>query len=254
MYSSIKEQFSIVWALTKRDYAIQFAGSTLGFLWVILQSITFIVLYLFLLTGLGLQSSGIRSSSTSYVVTGILFWLPLQECILRGTVILTENRQLLKKTGLGVEKFLQVPMLQMFVHFGILSVPSFLVLYLINELNWKICILSVFWYLIVIAFLYPLLSYLARANVLLRDISPIIRLFIQVFFWASPIIYFPPHSLQSILSLNPIFGLLEIFRYLVIKNYPTPDFPWSVLVCSGLFAIVLYNSKKHLNRLILDQL
>ncbi len=253
MYSSIKEQFFIVWALTKRDYAIQFAGSTLGFLWVILQSITFILLYLFLLTGLGLHS-GVRSSSTSYVITGILFWLPLQECILRGTVILTENRQLLKKTGLGIEKFLQVPLLQMLVHFLILSVPSFLVLYFINELNWKICIFSVAWYFVVIAFVYPILSYLSRANVLLRDISPILRLFIQVFFWASPIIYFPPNSLQPYLSLNPIFGFLEVFRYLVIQNYPTPNFPWSILVCSGLCVVVLYNSRKHLNRLILDQL
>ncbi|MCB1178919.1 MAG: ABC transporter permease, partial [Leptospiraceae bacterium] len=180
--------FLLIWSLCKRDYAIQFAGSILGLFWVVIQSVVLISLYLMIFWVLDIHPTS-KASSISYIITGILFWLPIQEFLNRGTVILTENRQLIKKTGLGVNIFLKVPLFQMYLHFLILSIPCYIVLYFLGSLNLSFFFVSFIWYIILGLILYPIISYLGRANVILKDISPVIRLFLQVLFWGSPLLY-----------------------------------------------------------------
>ena len=57
------------------------------------------------------------------------------------------------------------------------------------------------------------------SNVLLKDISPIIRLFLQFGFWTLPIIYFPPSNWGNILQYHPLLPFLEIFRAILLPEY-----------------------------------
>lgn len=184
------KSLSILWILVKRDYALQFAGSSLGISWMLVQNLSLILIYTIVFLLLHLKGNPESASDfIGYTFSGLLFWIPLQEYMIRGTSILTENRQLIKRSPLGPEIFLWIPYVQMFIHFTVTAVPVLIVLFTLGKLNVILFPVSIFVILAVGYLLSFIQGYLARANVILRDITPLIRLISQFFFWSLPILY-----------------------------------------------------------------
>jgi ABC-type polysaccharide/polyol phosphate export permease len=99
-----------------------------------------------------------------------------------------------------------------------LSLDPRQVVILINKFN-IYSILVYPWMVFTAFYLFPFLRYLSMSNVLLKDISPIIRLFLQFGFWTLPIIYFPPSNWGNILQYHPLLPFLEIFRAILLPEY-----------------------------------
>lgn len=96
----------ILWILVRRDYALQFAGSALGISWMLVQNLSLILIYTIVFLFIHLKGNPESASYfIGYTFSGLLFWIPLQEYIIRGTSILTENRQLIKRSPLGPVNF-----------------------------------------------------------------------------------------------------------------------------------------------------
>ena len=202
----------------RRDYAMQYAGAALGSLWFLIQGFLLLLLYIFISDGIAIFRGGSSTRNVPFIISGILFWIPIQEMIQKSTTILTENRSIIKKSGIGLDIFYLIPILQMLIHVFILSIPSFLYMILINKFN-IYSILVYPWMVFTAFYLYPFLRYLSMSNVLLKDISPIIRLFLQFGFWTLPIIYFPPPNWGNILQYHPLLPFLEIFRAILLPEY-----------------------------------
>ncbi|OCC28122.1 Uncharacterized protein GNX_3316 [Leptospira interrogans serovar Canicola] len=173
----------ILWILVRRDYALQFAGSALGISWMLVQNLSLILIYTIVFLFIHLKGNPESASDfIGYTFSGLLFWIPLQEYIIRGTSILTENRQLIKRSPLGPEIFLWIPYIQMLIHFTVTAVPVLVVLGILGKLNLVLFPISIFIMFVVGYLLSFIQGYLARANVILRDITPLIRLISQFFF------------------------------------------------------------------------
>lgn len=113
----------ILWVLVRRDYALQFAGSALGISWMLVQNISLILIYTIVFLFIHLKGNPESASDfIGYSFSGLLFWIPLQEYMIRGTSILTENRQLIKRSPLGPEIFLWIPYIQMLIHFTVTAI------------------------------------------------------------------------------------------------------------------------------------
>ncbi|TGL76839.1 ABC transporter permease [Leptospira yasudae] len=245
----------ILWILVRRDYALQFAGSSLGISWMLIQNLSLILIYTIVFLFLHLKGNPESASDfIGYAFSGLLFWIPLQEYMIRGTSILTENRQLIKRSPLGPEIFLWIPYVQMLVHFAVTAVPILVVLIALDKLN--VCFFP-FGVLIVVVTGYLLSfmqGYLARANVILRDITPLIRLISQFFFWSLPILYVSSGFLQEVNVWNPLNFPLELFRFFLLNDF-VPVFHWKEFLPSLiLFPLVGILSRSKFHSVILDHL
>jgi lipopolysaccharide transport system permease protein len=79
----------------------------------------------------------------------------------------------------------------------------------------------------------------AAMNVFFRDIQSLLTLGIQLWFYASPIIYpvtLVPEQLQTLYFLNPMAGILEGYRDILLRG----QLPGSYLLPSALVTIVLF--------------
>ena len=254
MQTGLKEKIKIIFALVKRDYAIQFAGSILGILWVLIQNLVMIAVYTVVFIFLNLKNSSTQPEYIPYIFSGLLFWLPINDFIIRGTSILTENRHLIKRSPLGSDFFLWVPYFQFLIHMFVTSIPVFVLLYFFSGLSR--------WFFLVYPFilffglyLQMLVHYLARANIILKDISPVIRLFSQFFFWTLPVLYYPVNPLLYQLNWwNPLNYPLEIFRMILLNNYSPRFSPLPFVIYIIVFFIIFQLSKNRFNDLVSDHL
>jgi lipopolysaccharide transport system permease protein len=77
----------------------------------------------------------------------------------------------------------------------------------------------------------------AALNVFYRDIRHVVTLVLQIWFYATPIVYpvtFVPERWRSIYHLNPMVGIIEGYRSVVLYNLP----PAPTLYLSGIISIV----------------
>ncbi|TGK00216.1 ABC transporter permease [Leptospira langatensis] len=252
--SDFLRKFRILLVLVRRDYALQYAGSALGLTWMFLQNLSLILIYTVVFYFLGIRSQGEDPLGYfAYVLSGLLFWIPLQEYLIRGTGILTDNRQLIKRSPLGPEIFLWIPFIQFLLHWAITAVPIFLFLAWAGKLGagLPLAFLCVFCTGLFIACLQ---SYLARINIILRDISPLVRLMTQFLFWGLPILYESKGILGKLNLFNPLFFPLETFRSFLLSGYESKAtfadfFPFLIL-----FLAIFFLSRAKLNQIVLDHL
>lgn len=251
---NLSQKAYLLFALTKRDYAIQYAGSILGIIWMVFQSLFFLGLYVFISIVLNLNQFYNQSKDFSLLLSGVVFWIPLQEYILRTSNILVENRNLLKKTTISPYYILLIPSLQMSFHYILLCIPFGLILYFLGVLNLYFYVFGVGFLILSAFFLFPILVYLANSNILLKDISPILRIFLQLVFWSLPILYSPNSKFSVVLSWNPLFSSLEIFRYFILANY-SPKINW-VSICVLIFvsSFFWFFANLRIQKIVLDHI
>jgi lipopolysaccharide transport system permease protein len=75
-------------------------------------------------------------------------------------------------------------------------------------------------------------------NVFYRDMRPIMVLGLQLWFYASPVIYplsSVPKSLQFVYSLNPMVGVIESYRAILLSQ----QLPGPVIYPAGITAILV---------------
>ncbi|WP_108976443.1 ABC transporter permease [Leptospira ryugenii] len=246
--------FGIIWALVRRDYALQYAGSFLGISWMLLQNLLLISIYATVFLVLGIRHPNQTWDQSSYLLTGLVFWIPLQELLVRGTSILTDNRSLLKRSTLGLDLFLSIPLFQYLIHATITLVPVYALLYVSGQLNPFGAFLGYLCILLTGFYLHLLLHYLSRLNILLKDISPLVRLISQIMFWGLPILYFPQGFLKEVNQMNPLNVPLDMFRACVIPNYVS-QFHWiSFLPFLLTFILIYLLSKRKFQAVVLDHL
>lgn len=245
---------AILWALVRRDYALQYAGSALGVAWVFIQNNVLILLYAAVFLGLGLRGAVEASGHFAYLLSGLAFWLPLNDLLLRGTSILSENRQLLRRAPVGADRLLWIPYIQYLIHSLITAAPVLLLLGWRGELR-PIGVLFA-WLVSVAAGLYLMLAlhYLARANIVLKDLSPLIRLLTQLLFWSAPVLYRAEGWLATINEWNPLSAPLALYRQLLLVQQLGEVIwaPFLIYLALALFAFLV--ARRRLHSVALDHL
>jgi lipopolysaccharide transport system permease protein len=80
---------------------------------------------------------------------------------------------------------------------------------------------------------------LSAMNVFYRDVRPLLGLIIQIWFYASPIIYpmsMVPERIRSLYFLNPMAGILESYRAILVDG----TLPGPYLLFSAALAILIF--------------
>lgn len=239
--------------LVKRDYAVQYSGAVLGITWAVFQS--FAQIGILLLASWLLLRSEKNTAGTAYTLTGLVFWIPIQDMILKGNSILSENRNLLKKSGIRLEYFLMIPMLQMLLQYILVGAPAFIFLSVFSKINAQMIPAATAVFILTAAVIYPFVQYLSLSNVILKDISPAVRIFLQGAFWSLPILYIPGESFQKTASLHPLYFPLFLFRYLLADgSFPDIQSAFSFLCFTAVSVFVFFVSGIQYKKSIMDHL
>lgn len=245
----------ILFVLVRRDYALQYAGSALGLTWMFLQNLSLILIYTVVFYFIGIRTNGEDPIDYfSYMLSGLLFWIPLQEYLIRGTGILTDNRHLIKRSPLGPEIFLWIPFFQYVLHWLITAVPVIIFLFWFGKANWSGLLPGSLTIIATGLFLACIINYFARINIILRDISPLVRLCSQFLFWGLPVLYQSTGVLGKLNVWNPFFFPLELFRSFILSNYESKASFADFLPFLALFFIIFFLSRAKLNQVVLDHL
>jgi len=216
--TSIYKYRGLIWNFIKRDLSSKYVGSLLGLYWSILNPIITLVVYI-MVFGVFLQVRLPGETSiwdfTLYFAAGFLPWQAFQESVTRASRSIIDNKNYIKKVPFPSEIFPIYTILSEFVNLFIGLGIFFILLLILKGLPTVYILLLPLAILLQMVFTLSLAFFLSSGAVYFRDIPQILGALFMIWFWATPIAYtvnLIPEGLQWIVTLNPAYYMLEIYR------------------------------------------
>lgn len=228
----------LLYFLTWRDVKVRYKQTLLGVLWALLQPLCMMAIFaLFFGRLVGVPSDGVPYPLFAFA--GLLPWTFFSTAITSGGNSVVNSANLITKVYFPRLLVPTAAVAASLVDFGIsfLALIALMIYYSVT-ISSRLVMLPVL-FLLVIAIALGFAILMAALNVKYRDIRFVLPFIIQLWFFASPIIY--PSSLlparwQWVFSLNPMTGIIEGFR---ASLFGVTEFNWPAIAFSTVFAIAL---------------
>lgn len=174
-----------------------------------------------------------------YLCAGVLTWGLFAEIIGRGQTIFLEQANLLKKISFPRLSLPIIVILGAVLNFSIIF--ALFTLFLIISDNFPgwvfIGILPIL--LLQIALAIGLGITLGVLNVFFRDVGQFFSIFLQFWFWFTPIVYpssILPKAIQAIMQINPMLPIVSAYQQILVNSqWPT----WQALGYPAVLAALL---------------
>lgn len=230
MFKDVFAERKLIWKLAKNDFKTRYAGSFLGVIWGFVQPIVTVMVY-WLVFQYGLRAEDPGLGDVPYVlwfVTGMIPWLYFSETFMNATNCLLEYNYLVKKMSFRIDVLPVVKLISsFFAHLAFLTFLTFL--YGVYGRLGAIRAICIIYYIISMMFLILGLAYITSAIVVfVRDVGQLINIFLQIFMWATPILWNytrVPERLRWIIYMNPMFYIVQGYR----DSFLGQAYPWSNL-------------------------
>lgn len=231
----------------KRDIVTVYKQTILGPLWFLIQPIFTTIMYMFVFGGLaGISTDG--APQPLFYMSGILLWNYFNSAFMVSSNVFTVNANVFGKVYFPR---LVVPLSGItsnLIKFGI-QLVLFILMYLYYWFQGAD--LHINWTLVLFPFLVFLIAFHAMSWGLIisalttkyRDLTQLVTFGIQLFMYATPVIYplsAAPEKYRDLISLNPLTPIFEAFKYSCMG---CGSLDWSGLLYSTVFmCIVLFLS------------
>ena len=227
----------LLYFLTWRDLKVRYKQTVLGVTWVVLQPLlTTFIFTLFLGMLVRVPSDG--TPYALFVFTGMLPWTFFTGAITTSSNGLVGNAHLITKVYFPRSLIPISAVAGRLVDFAIGSaVLAVLMAYYGVGVTWHLAALPL---LVILLTLLALgLGMAASAlNVRYRDVGVLVPLLLQLWMYASPVVYpvsLVPGRWRRLYALNPLVGVIEGFRSALLGR----EFDWSALGVSAACTLVL---------------
>ncbi len=232
-FRELWEYRELLYFLIWRDIKLRYKQTILGFAWAIIQPVMMMVVFtLFFGTLAQIPSNGIPYPLFTYAA--LLPWTLFSEGLSRSTASLISGSALVQKVYCPRLILPIAGIVSPVVDFAIsLVVLVALMIYYHYMPTIRLLLLPVFVLFAMITSMAVGL-WLSATNVRYRDVQFIVPFLIQLWLLASPIAYsssFVPERFRAFLGINPLFGVIEGFRWAILgTNPPGPLMALSVCV------------------------
>lgn len=234
-HGSIRELWTyreLAYFLAWRDVKVRYKQTVFGIVWAILQPFVTMVVFTLLFGGLAKIPTGGIPGPIFYF-SALVPWTYFSSTVNNAGMSLVSNSNLLTKIYFPRIILPIATALSNLVDFLINSsfLVGFIVYYKI-PLGWNLLLWPAL-VLLLMLFALSLGTFFAALNVKYRDIKYALPFGIQLLLFATPIIYpasMIPERFQWLLALNPLSGLIEAFRYVII---PSQALDWNALKLSA---------------------
>jgi ABC-2 type transport system permease protein len=229
--ATVTSSVGAVWAhrnalrlLVRRDLAVKYQQSVLGYLWSLIEPLTLGLIYWFVfgaLYGTGRHLGAAADSYPLFLITGIFAWQWVNTALVEAATALTGQARLITTMKVPREVFPFGRVVGRFAEY-VAGLPVLICLAIyFHQLTfgWHLLALPL-GVLILFALLTGISLLLSSLNVLMRDIDRFMRLVTRILFYATPIIY-PlsvvqrsdlPDWAKTLYELNPLVGAFQLFQ------------------------------------------
>ena len=201
-----------------RDIRARYVGSFLGIFWSIIHPLTQLLIYYFVFSVILKIKLGPEYGETNFavwLVAGLLPWMFFADVLTRSPGAVLEQSSLVSKTVFPSE-ILPLTLLIAAIINHLIGVVIFIGLLVFFGYGITLKILLIIPILLTTAIFALGLSWMLSAlNVFLRDIGQIIGVFVNIWFFLTPIVYprhLIPKNLQFFYGLNPLVYSVEGYR------------------------------------------
>ena len=228
-------------AWTSRIIRARYQQSILGGLWAIAQPVATVAVFTVIFTYfIPVNTGDIPYAVFSY--TAMAPWLLFSTSMTDMTESLVTNMNLVTKIYFPREIFVISALMARVFDFCISYLVLFvLIFYYHLPLSASGLIYLPLILLIQLALSLGLGLIFAALNVFYRDIKHVVTLVMQLWFYATPIIYpitVVPKQWRTLYHLNPMVGIMEAYRAVLLYNLPPPSTLYIAgaisLICLGL--------------------
>lgn len=245
----------------RRDFQLRYNRSLLGVAWLVLKPASMILVYTLIFSkimGSRVGGDEYRYSYSIYLCSGILIWNLFSDITLQVQGCFTENSNLIKKI---IFPRLCLPIIAVgtaLINFTIIF-SLFLIFLMLSNNFPGIVILSIIPLLaLLVAMAAGLGLAIAVVNVFFRDVSQLFGVWIQIWFWLTPIVYVLkdlPNYVQLIVLWNPltpiVAGFHNIFTLGIGPKWVDLWYPATVAISFLILGLLLF--KNH-NAEMVDEL
>jgi lipopolysaccharide transport system permease protein len=241
-WSSLKvrelwEYRELLYFLAWRDIKIRYRQTALGMAWAVLQPLLTMLLFSFLFGRLaGIKSDGIPYPI--FALSALLLWTFFSNAVINSSNSLVNSSHLITKVYFPrmiiPVAVIGAGLLDLIVSFPLLGALAF---YYDIDLSWTILMMPAPVVLTVLLAV-SVGMWLSAVNVKYRDVRFAVPFVVQLWMFASPIIYpssMLPGTWRWLLRLNPLTGIIEAFRASLFGG----QFDWAGLGISAVITILL---------------
>lgn len=250
LYETVVEH-RLVWNLSKNDFKVRYIGSYLGIFWAFINPIVTILLY-WIVFQFAFKSGDVDGFPfVLWLIAGLVPWFLIQDAITTGTNALLEYSYLVKKVLFKISVLPAIKIISSaFVH--VMFMVVVLVIYIImGYYPEAIYVLQLLYYfLCALAFTLAIVYTTSAVVLFVRDLGQFITVFMQVFMWATPIMWrisIVPGNLQWILKLNPAYYIINGYRdsllyHVDVFNHLAHTFYfWTVVIVMMMIGTGIFN-------------
>jgi ABC-2 type transport system permease protein len=222
----------VLWLLIIRDLKVRYAGSWLGYVWTILDPLLMTGVYWFVFTQVFKRGTAGEEPYILFLVLGLLAWQWFNSTVTDLTRALLQDARLVRSTNIPREIWVLKTVGSKGLEF-LFSLPViifFMVLYLKPP--------SYYAFLVPLAFFLECVLLtgvglaLSALCVMVNDLQRVVRIALRMGFYFSPVVYAlshlpKKHHLREIMSLNPMAGIIELYR---AAAFPKQFGGWAIVI------------------------
>lgn len=220
-------KFDLLRTLVRRDLEARYKGSILGNLWSLVNPLSQLLIYTYVFSvvlKVKLSMKGLPANENLsfglWLFAGLLPWIAFSSGLVQSASSVIGQPNLVKKVVFPLSLLPLVPILSAFIesYFGLMMLILFVALSS-GTLHTTLALLPLVWLpqLLITAGL----GYLAAGlTVFLRDIPQTLNVVLNIWFYATPVVYpataIPESWRNWILWLNPLAAIVEVYRDFVL--------------------------------------
>ena len=199
----------LVFNLVDRNLKVKYRRSFLGFFWTILSPLAMSAIYYFVFKSI-LHIE--RPHYLPFILSGVLPWSFFAQSLSESTESIVANQALISKIPIPIHIFPYVVTLTNFSTL-LFALPVIFVLAILSGVSVGLNMLWVLYFFAALLILgYSIGAVLSIFFVYLRDLRHAVTLLLQIWFYATPIIYdssMIPQKYFWLLYLNPVGSIFE---------------------------------------------
>lgn len=205
-------------SLVALDLRKRYIGSLLGVFWSVVHPLIQLLIYYFVFSvvlKMRLEGEYAGTGYAVWLIAGLLPWMMFAEVLGRSSDAVIEQAAVIKKMVFPSELLSIVRVLAAVVtHLIGLGLLVVLLAMSGHEISWRVVLITP--YLAALMIFSLGISWLLSAlNVFLRDIGQIVGVFVNIWFFLTPIVYAQtqvPESLKAVYALNPMIYAVDGYR------------------------------------------
>lgn len=211
---------SAIRVLSSRDFKVKYKQSVLGPVWLVFQPLALLVGLLVAFKGLGhVNTDGVPYPL--FALCGLTVWSFFQAALTMGAPAIVSNGPLIRYTPCPRVAPLMSAIISSLPSFAVTCGASLVWAAAAGDLSWWALLLPValVWLLVLT---FGTIAFCAALAVRYRDVISALPFLLQVGTFLAPVGYSTQHlstKLKVIVEINPISGVIEVIRTLIVSGY-----------------------------------